>query len=57
MGGGDLYKLQKIGGWRSFEMVQRYAHLAPEAFAEDYGRLGSDDVGGSLRCLSPLGRS
>ncbi len=41
MKGGSIFKLQRIGGWKSFAMVQRYAHLAPEAFVEDYGRLGS----------------
>lgn len=40
MNGGDIFKLQRIGGWKSFEMVQRYAHLAPHAFAEDWGRFG-----------------
>lgn len=40
MKGGDIFKLQRICGWKSFAMVQRYAHLAPEAFAADYGRLG-----------------
>jgi len=40
MRGGDLFKLQRIGGWRSYAMVQRYAHLSPEAFAVDYGRFG-----------------
>jgi hypothetical protein len=34
-------KLQKILGHKSVQMTQRYAHLAPEAFAGDYGRLGS----------------
>ena len=32
MNGGDLFKLQQIGGWKSHAMVQRYAHLAPHAF-------------------------
>jgi hypothetical protein len=41
MNGGDIFKLQKIVGWQSFAMVQRYAHLAPEAFASDYARLGN----------------
>ena len=41
MNGGDLYKLQKIGGWKSFAMVQRYAHLAPDAFKNDYDRLSA----------------
>jgi len=30
MRGIDLYTLQQIGGWKSFSMVQRYAHLSPE---------------------------
>jgi integrase len=40
MNGGDQYKLQRILGHQSIQMTQRYAHLAPEAFAEDYGRFG-----------------
>lgn len=40
MCGGDLFKLQEILGHKSVQMTQRYAHLAPEAFAGDYGRLG-----------------
>ena len=39
MNGGDVFKLQKILGHRSIEMTMRYAHLAPHAFADDYGRL------------------
>lgn len=39
--GGDMFKLQKILGHKSIQMTQRYAHLAPEAFAGDYGRLGT----------------
>jgi integrase len=41
MGGGDLYKLQRIMGHASIEMTMRYAHLAPEAYANDYARLGT----------------
>ena len=41
MQGGDLFKLQRIGGWKSYAMVQRYAHLAPDAFTDDYGRMGA----------------
>ena len=41
MNGGSLAKLQKILGHKSPQMTQRYAHLAPEAFADDYGRLGA----------------
>lgn len=44
--GGDLFKLQKILGHQSVQMTMRYAHLAPDAFKEDYGRLGAFvDVG------------
>lgn len=38
--GGSLFKLQKILGHSSIVMTQRYAHLSPEAFQEDWGRLG-----------------
>jgi integrase len=51
MGGGDIYRLQRIGGWKSFSMVQRYAHLSPEAFSTDYGRLGAsvpEERGGAV---------
>lgn len=41
MRGGDLFKLQKILGHKSIQMTQRYSHLAPDAFAGDYGRLGT----------------
>ena len=42
--GGDLFKLQRILGHKSVTMTQRYAHLAPEAFAADHGRLGDQDA-------------
>lgn len=38
---GDIFKLQKILGHKSVQMTMRYAHLAPEAFASDYSRLGT----------------
>ena len=41
MKGGDLFKLQKILGHQSVQMTMRYAHLAPDAFRDDYGRLGT----------------
>jgi integrase len=44
--GGDLFKLQKILGHQSVQMTMRYAHLAPEAFKDDYGRLGAADIVG-----------
>jgi site-specific recombinase XerD len=35
----DLYTVQRLGGWRTFKMVQRYAHLAPEHLREAVERL------------------
>ena len=33
MSGTSLQELMELGGWKSFEMVPRYAHLAPEHFS------------------------
>jgi len=41
-----LFKLQKILGHQSVQMTMRYAHLAPEAFKDDYGRFGAADIVG-----------
>ena len=41
MKGGDIFKLQRILGHQSVQMTMRYAHLAPEAFKDDYGRFGA----------------
>jgi len=30
MAGVDLRTVQELGGWRTFQMVQRYAHLASD---------------------------
>jgi len=40
--GGDLFKLQKILGHQCVQMTMRYAHLAPDAFAADWARLGAE---------------
>lgn len=37
--GTPLHALQEMGGWASSEMVQRYAHLAPEHLAEHAARI------------------
>jgi hypothetical protein len=47
MRGGDLFKLQRILGHKSVQMTQRYAHLAPEAFASDWDRFGGTVVDGA----------
>ena len=39
MDGGDIFKLSKILGHASVKQTMRYAHLAPTAFEEDYGRV------------------
>lgn len=39
MDGGDIFRLQHYLGHKSQAMTQRYAHLAPEAFAADFGRM------------------
>ncbi len=38
--GGDIYRLQRILGHTTIAMTQRYAHLAPAAFEQDYSRFG-----------------
>lgn len=53
MKGGDLFKLQRILGHKSVQMTMRYAHLAPEAFAADYGRFG-DCAAGKVAEVVPL---
>ncbi|HLO64978.1 MAG TPA: tyrosine-type recombinase/integrase [Azonexus sp.] len=34
-------ELQRLGGWRTGAMVERYAHLAPDHLAEAASRLNS----------------
>ena len=41
MRGGNIFKLQKILGHQSMAMTERYSHLSPNLFAEDYSRMGS----------------
>lgn len=39
MSGTSLQELMELGGWRSYEMVLRYAHLAPEHLSEAAKRI------------------
>jgi integrase len=37
--GSSLPELMELGGWKSYEMVLRYAHLAPEKLSFVAGRI------------------
>jgi hypothetical protein len=37
--GTSLAELMELGGWKSYEMVLRYAHLAPEKLISVAGRI------------------
>ena len=39
MNGTSLQELMELGGWKSYEMVLRYAHLAPEHLAKAASRI------------------
>jgi integrase len=39
MSGTRLQELMELGGWKSFEMVLRYAHLAPEHLKDAASRI------------------
>jgi integrase len=39
MNGTSLQELMELGGWKSYEMVLRYAHLAPEHLADAAARI------------------
>ncbi|WP_343032223.1 tyrosine-type recombinase/integrase [Allochromatium palmeri] len=40
-GGTSLQDLMAMGGWSSYDLVLRYAHLAPEHLAEAAARIES----------------
>ena len=42
MNGTTLQELMELGGWKSFEMVLRYAHLAPEHLSTAAARIERD---------------
>jgi len=39
MNGTNLPELMELGGWKSYEMVLRYAHLAPEHLSTAAARI------------------
>ena len=44
----DLTALQKLGGWKSVQMVMRYTHADSGEFAAGIGRLPGAEIGGEL---------
>lgn len=46
--GTPTHELQRLGGWKTGAMVERYAHLAPDQLAESAARLNSVMVGYDL---------
>jgi hypothetical protein len=55
------YELQRLGGWRSSVMVERYAHLAPDQLAKAESRLdsllGGYDFATPEKAKRPISRS
>jgi integrase len=43
--GTPLYALQEMGGWKTVDMVRKYAHLAAEHLAEHAAKIGSVGTG------------
>jgi hypothetical protein len=43
--GTSLPELMELGGWKSYEMVLRYAHLAPEKLSSVAGRIERQALG------------
>jgi integrase len=46
--GTSLQELMELGGWRSYEMVLRYAHLAPEKLSAVASRIERQPEAASL---------
>jgi integrase len=54
--GTSLQELMELGGWRSYEMVLRYAHLAPEKLSSVASRIERQPEGASLK-VAPRGKN
>jgi integrase len=50
--GTPTHELQRLGGWRTASMVERYAHLASDHLAESAARLGSVVAGYDLATVA-----
>jgi site-specific recombinase XerC len=53
MAGVDLLSVQKLGGWRTLSMVQRYAHLAPDHLRAAVERLAGVELDLDLTSARP----
>jgi len=51
--GTPTHELQRLGGWRTSAMVERYAHLAPDHLAIAASRLDSVFIGYDSTTLAP----
>ena len=47
-----MQELMELGGWRSYEMVLRYAHLAPEKLSSVASHIERQPEGASLKVAS-----
>ena len=54
--GTSLQELMELGGWRSYEMVLRYAHLAPEKLSSVASRIERQPAVASLK-VAPGGKN
>jgi hypothetical protein len=45
----SLPELMELGGWKSYEMVLRYAHLAPETLSSVASRIERQPAVASLK--------
>ena len=54
--GTSLQELMELGGWRSYEMVLRYAHMAPEKLSSVASRIERQPEGASLT-VAPRGKN
>ena len=52
--GTPTHELQKIGGWKTGAMVERYAHIAPEGLQDAANRL--DAFGGYVAATPEVTR-